>query len=63
MTKQETIEWFEFMKEKFENTKYEDALNMAIEALQQEPCKDCMWFQQGILRGQRGYTYERKTDK
>lgn len=44
MTREEVIEWFKMMKEKFENTKYEDALNMAIEALEQEEiirCKDC----------------------
>ena len=37
MTRAEAIEWFKLMKEKFENTKYAEALNMAIEALQQEP--------------------------
>lgn len=36
MTKAEAIEWFKLMKEKFENTKYADALNMAIKALQQD---------------------------
>ena len=37
MTKAEAIEWFKLMEEKFENTKYADALDMAIEALEQEP--------------------------
>ena len=42
MTKAEAIEWFKLMEEKFENTKYADALDMAIEALEQEPCDDCI---------------------
>ena len=37
MTKAEAIEWFKLMEEKFENTKYADALDMAIEALEKEP--------------------------
>lgn len=37
MTKQEAIEWFRLMQEKFENTKYANALDMAIEALEHEP--------------------------
>lgn len=36
MTKAEAIEWFKLMKEKFENTKYADAINMAIKALEQD---------------------------
>ena len=42
MTKQEAVEWFKLMKENFENTKYAEALDMAIKALeQQSPCDMC----------------------
>lgn len=31
----------------------DEALYMAIEALEQEPCDDCIWFMQGVQRTQR----------
>lgn len=48
MTRQEAVEWFKLMQEKFENTKYADALNMAIKALEQEPSEDCISRQAAI---------------
>lgn len=30
-----------------------EALNLAIETLEQEPCDDCIWFQQEVQRTQR----------
>lgn len=53
MTKAEAIEWFKLMREYFENTKYVDALNKAIKALEQDKiiyCEDCeflRWYEDG----------------
>ena len=35
-----------------------EAWEMAIQALEQEPCDDCIWFQQGVQR-----TIERRSEQ
>lgn len=43
MTKKEdAIGWFTMLREKFTGTKYGEYLDMAINALEQQPCEDCI---------------------
>lgn len=42
MKKDEAIGWFTMLREKFTGTKYCEYLDMAIKALEQQPCEDCI---------------------
>lgn len=33
---------------------FDEAKQIVIEALEQEPCDDCIWLRQGVQRTQRG---------
>jgi len=50
MTKKEdAIGWFTMLREKFTGTKYGEYLDMAINALEQQPCEDCISRKQAII--------------
>jgi len=42
MIRDEAIEWLTMLREKFNKTEYAEYLDMAIKALEQEPCEDCV---------------------
>ena len=61
MTRQDAIAMIEDDKKRHHDElsgRYRAALTMAIQALEQEPCDDCIWFRQGVQR-----TIERRSEQ
>ena len=47
--KDEAIEWLTMLREKFTGTEYGEYLDMAIKALKQEPCENCIRREDALM--------------